>query len=59
VVFLEPMWSDDALRPAGELERLDGKRARAAGVVHAPAPEPVAAIVSPCVHPVEAVDLDV
>ena len=48
--FLEPTWLDDALRPAGEIERLDGKRVRAAGVVHAQAPEPpepVAAIVSP------------
>jgi hypothetical protein len=60
-VFLEPTWSDDALRPADEIERLDGKRVRAAGVVHAEAPEPpepVAAIISPCLHPVESVDLD-
>ncbi len=59
-VFLEPTWSEQALRPAEEIERCDGKRVRASGVVHAQAPEPpepVAAIVSPCLHPVEAVDL--
>jgi hypothetical protein len=59
-VFLEPTWSDAALRPADEIERSDGKRVRAVGVVHARAPEPpepVAAIVSPCVAPVEAVEL--
>jgi hypothetical protein len=59
-VFLEPTWSDDAVRPAEEIERCDGRRVRATGVVHARAPEPpepVAAIIDPCVHPVEAVEL--
>jgi hypothetical protein len=59
-VFLEPTWSEEALRPAEEIERCDGRRVRASGVVHARAPEPpepVAAIIDPCLHPVEAVEL--
>jgi hypothetical protein len=59
-VFLEPTWSDDALRPAEEIARCDGRQVRAVGTVWSSAPEPpepVAAIVSPCLHPVEAVDV--
>jgi hypothetical protein len=59
-VFLEPVWADAALRPAEEIERCEGRQVRARGVLHARAPEPpepVATIVSPCVTPVEAVEV--
>lgn len=58
-VTLEPVWAAEAIRPAEEIERFDGQRVRVTGVVHEQAPEPpepTASLMSPCVHPVEAVE---
>jgi hypothetical protein len=59
LVTLEPTWSDAARRPAEEIERWDGQQVVVRGLLHAEAPEPEepqAAIMSPCVSPVEAVE---
>jgi hypothetical protein len=58
-VTLEPVWAEEAIRPAEEIERYDGERVRVTGIVHEQAPEPpepAASLMSPCVHPVEAVE---
>ncbi len=60
LITLEPTWSEAALRPADEIERCDGSTVIVRGTLHARAPEPpepVAAITSPCISPVEAVEL--
>ncbi len=57
-VWLEPSWSDAAIRPAEERERFTGREVEVVGLLHAEAPEapePVAQIVSPCLSPVEEV----
>jgi hypothetical protein len=58
-VFLEPIWSDEAIRPDVEIEEYEGELARAVGVIHerCPAhPDGAASIISPCLSPVESVN---
>lgn len=59
-VTLEPAWTPQAIRGADERKRLTGKQVEAVGLLWAEAPEPpepVASIVSPCLSPVESIDL--
>jgi len=59
-VILEPVWSEDAIRPADEISRCDGHRVRVTGTAHEQArepPEPMASLMSPCISPVEKVEL--
>jgi hypothetical protein len=55
-VFLEPMWSNAAIRPEAERQAFAGKMVDASGTLHAETPEPpvpMAMIVAPCLSPVE------
>lgn len=55
-VLLEPNWSEAGARGPEELERYDGERVEATGVVHSRSPkppEPIAYITGPCLSPVE------
>jgi hypothetical protein len=57
-VTLEPVWAEQAIRPAEEISRCDGHRVRVTGTAHEQAPEPpepTASLVSPCISPVDAV----
>jgi hypothetical protein len=59
LVFLEPAWSARAIRPEDERRSLDGRRVVATGLLHARAPsppEPVAALIDPCLSPVHRVE---
>lgn len=54
-VFLEPTWSDNALRPDAERDRWRGQTVRVHGTLHARMPEPeipVASLTAPCLSPV-------
>jgi hypothetical protein len=58
-VTLEPSWAEEAIRPRDEIDRCEGHRVRVVGTVHEEAPEPpepAAALMSPCVRPVESVE---
>jgi hypothetical protein len=58
-VTLEPVWAEQAIRPADEIARCDGHRVRVTGTVHEETPEPpepTASFVSPCISPVDAVE---
>ena len=59
VVFVEPPWSDDAIRPSDEIGELEGKLVELRGTLHhrcpGPPGPPAAAIISPCVTEVTAV----
>lgn len=59
-VLLEPTWSDAARRSEQERERFEHEQVKVTGTVHMEPPEPpnpVAHLVSPCVAPVEAIEL--
>jgi hypothetical protein len=56
LVYLEPPWSKEAIRPPDERRTLTGKRVIATGAVHAVCPEPkqpMAHVSGPCITPVE------
>jgi len=58
-VFLEPIWSPDALRPDDERARLTGQPVAVTGTLHATMPEPevpVATLTAACLTPVTAVE---
>lgn len=53
VVFVEPPWSDDAIRPTREIDEYEGQLVELRGTLHHRCPGPpapaAAAIISPCV----------
>lgn len=58
-VFLEPTWSEAAIRTEGEREQFVGTEVEAVGILHRfcpTPPTPAAAIISPCLTPVERVE---
>jgi hypothetical protein len=58
-VTLEPVWAEEAIRPADEIARCEGHRVRVTGILHEEAPEPpepTATLTSPCIRPVDAVE---
>lgn len=46
-IFVEPVWSDDAIRSEKERAELDGKPVAAHGVLHATMPEPEIPVAMP------------
>ena len=57
-VYLEPMWSDQALRSEPEREAWRDRPVRVTGTLHARMPEPevpVASIQAPCLSPVTSI----
>lgn len=61
--FLAPYWHKDAIRPADEVGRFQGKRVRVTGRYHRVQPrnpdDPphASAMGGPCVHPIESIEL--
>ncbi len=58
-VFLEPVWSESALRPDDERARLTGQAVAVTGTLHATMPEPevpVATLTAACLSPVTGVE---
>ena len=60
--FLEPFWHKDAVRPAAEVERMEGKRVRVRGIFHRqqpahPSGQTMATMGGACLHPVEKIEL--
>ena len=58
-VFLEPVWSPDALRPDPERAQLTGVAVAVTGTLHATMPEPevpVASLTAACLSPVATVE---
>jgi hypothetical protein len=58
-VHLEPSWAPEAIRPAREIERFDGRLVKVTGTVHVTGPEPPepsAHLVAPTIRPVEAIE---
>jgi hypothetical protein len=59
LVALEPMWSEEAIRPLDERQALAGRLVEAIGTVHARTPEPpdpVAFTTGPCVGSIERIE---
>ena len=60
LIFLEPPWTKEAIRPPDERRSLAGKRVEATGTLYARCPEPkqpMAHLIGPCVTPVDNVTL--
>ena len=58
-VYLEPSWSETALRPAAERSALRDRPVRATGTLHARMPEPevpVASLTAPCLSSVTSLE---
>ena len=58
-VYMEPSWSEVALRSSEERSQFEGRRVVVTGVVWAEMPEPpepLAHVLGPCVSPVEKIE---
>lgn len=58
-VYLEPIWSNKALRPETERQTWRDQPVRVTGTLHARMPEPevpVASLVAPCLSPVTTIE---
>lgn len=57
-VFLEPLYADEATRPAEELARYDGAQVRARGTIHKIMPAVGESPIAPCLAGVQDVEED-
>lgn len=59
LLYIEPTWSDAAIRPPNEIEAFEGQRVLVRGMLHdhPTPPEPMAAMISPCLTDVVEVQL--